>query len=86
MVLDVTLFRDEGDPELIRESQRRRYQSPDVVDKVREADEKWKTGLQDDYHRSLRRSSLRIRSIKSKKKRSSRRNSKEKKGFIISYV
>ena len=33
-----------GDPELLRESQRRRYADVGLVDKVLELDEKWRTG------------------------------------------
>eukprot|EP01115_Flamella_aegyptia_P001855 TRINITY_DN130_c0_g3_i1.p1 TRINITY_DN130_c0_g3~~TRINITY_DN130_c0_g3_i1.p1 ORF type:complete len:458 (-),score=144.42 TRINITY_DN130_c0_g3_i1:17-1390(-) len=44
MVLDITLFRKDagGNPDLIRESQRRRYKPLSDVDAVIEADEKWK--------------------------------------------
>ncbi|KAL6044637.1 Cytosolic seryl-tRNA synthetase [Balamuthia mandrillaris] len=44
MVLDITLFRKEagGDPDIIRESQRRRYASVEVVDEIIALDEKWR--------------------------------------------
>eukprot|EP00965_Chrysotila_dentata_P015464 511822-Pleurochrysis_carterae.AAC.5 len=44
-MLDIVLFRADqgGDPELVRESQRRRYQDPAVVDKVIEYDSQWRT-------------------------------------------
>mmetsp|Transcript_29677 Transcript_29677/g.41781 ORF Transcript_29677/g.41781 Transcript_29677/m.41781 type:complete len:465 (-) Transcript_29677:3030-4424(-) len=58
MVLDITLFRDEGDPDLIRESQRRRFQPPEVVDKVREADEKWKSARYELDQANQKRNSL----------------------------
>lgn len=47
MVLDIQLFREEqgGDPEVIRKSERERYQDPAVVDKVVEADKLWRTGF-----------------------------------------
>ena len=44
MVLDIELFRAEkgGDPEKIRENQRKRFKDESVVDQVIEADEKWR--------------------------------------------
>jgi seryl-tRNA synthetase len=41
MGIDIVLFRADqgGKPDLVRESQRRRYKSPDVVDQVIAADE-----------------------------------------------
>jgi len=44
MVLDLDLFRADkgGDPEKIRELQRKRYKKPEVVDQILEADEKWR--------------------------------------------
>jgi len=44
MVLDIILFRkaEGGDPELIKESQRRRFKPTEDVDAVIKADEKWK--------------------------------------------
>jgi len=44
MGLDIILFRKDqgGDPDLVRESQRRRYKPVEDVDAVIEADEKWK--------------------------------------------
>lgn len=45
MVLDIDLFRQErgGNPELIRESQRRRFKDPELVDQVIQADSDWRT-------------------------------------------
>ena len=36
MPIDINMFRTErgGDPDVIRESQRRRFESPDIVDTV----------------------------------------------------
>jgi seryl-tRNA synthetase len=47
MVLDINLFRVEkgGDPELIRESQRKRFADISLVDRVIEADETWRRGF-----------------------------------------
>ena len=44
MVLDLDLFREDkgGDPEKVRESQRKRFKDPSYVDKVIEADTKWR--------------------------------------------
>lgn len=42
MGLDIFMFRDEGSANLIRESQRRRYQDPATVDKVIEIDQQWR--------------------------------------------
>ena len=44
MVLDLQLFRKEkgGNPEELRESQCKRYKDVGLVDKVIEADEKWR--------------------------------------------
>eukprot|EP00760_Papus_ankaliazontas_P033447 PhM_4_TR6337/c0_g1_i1/m.52492/K01875/SARS, serS; seryl-tRNA synthetase len=44
MVLDINLFRTErgGNPDLIRESQRRRYADPTAVDRVIDLDKKWR--------------------------------------------
>ncbi|KAK2148363.1 hypothetical protein LSH36_501g06015 [Paralvinella palmiformis] len=44
MTLDIDLFRPEkgGDPEKIRENQRKRFKDPDVVDRVVEADVRWR--------------------------------------------
>lgn len=46
MVLDIDLFREEkgGNPELIRESQRKRYKNVALVDKVIDYDVKWRKG------------------------------------------
>ena len=43
-MLDINLFREEkgGNPELIRESQRRRYKDVGLVDKVIELDKAWR--------------------------------------------
>ena len=44
MVLDLTLFRKEkgGDPDIIRESQKKRYKDVSHVDRVVEIDNKWR--------------------------------------------
>ena len=44
MVLDLDLFRADkgGDPEKMRDLQRKRYKKPEVVDQILEADEKWR--------------------------------------------
>lgn len=46
MVLDIDLFRTEkgGNPDLIRDSQRKRYKDAGLVDKVIAADEAWRKG------------------------------------------
>jgi seryl-tRNA synthetase len=46
MVLEIQLFREDfgGDPDFIKESQRRRYRSTDDVDAVIEADSEWRKG------------------------------------------
>ena len=43
-MLDINLFREEkgGNPELIRESQRRRYKDVSLVDSVIELDQEWR--------------------------------------------
>jgi len=55
MPLDINLFRANagGNPELIRESQRRRFASVEVVDEVIAKDEKWRilTGTIDDLRK-----------------------------------
>jgi len=45
-MLDINLFRTQsgGDPGLVRESQRRRYASVDVVDEIIEVDKHWREG------------------------------------------
>lgn len=47
MVLDMDLFREEkgGNPELIRESQRKRYKDVTLVDRVIDCDQKWRKGF-----------------------------------------
>ena len=44
MVLDLTSFRKEkgGNPDVIRESQKKRYKDVTLVDKVVEIDNKWR--------------------------------------------
>lgn len=44
MVLDIELFRadKDGDPEKVRESQRKRFKDTSMVDRVVEADTKWR--------------------------------------------
>jgi seryl-tRNA synthetase len=46
MGLDINLFRaDKGfDPEVVRESQRRRFQPPETVDEIIQLDNDWKKG------------------------------------------
>lgn len=45
MVLDITLFRKEGGcPDLVYESQKRRYGKKEQIDTVIEADERLKKG------------------------------------------
>lgn len=46
MVLDLDLFRTEkgGNPELVRQSQKKRYKDVGLVDKVVEADAEWRKG------------------------------------------
>lgn len=48
-MLDITLFRNEKTRELIRESERKRFRDPAVVDQVAEADELWRKAT---YERS----------------------------------
>lgn len=45
-MLDINLFRVDkgGDPELVRESQRRRHDPVEWVDQVIEMDKKWRDG------------------------------------------
>lgn len=45
MVLDIELFRSEkgNDPQVIRDSQKKRYKSVELVDKVIEHDTQWRT-------------------------------------------
>lgn len=58
-MLDINLFRTErgGDPEIVRESQRRRYKDVGLVDRVLELDAKWRDargildGLNMDFNR-----------------------------------
>jgi len=44
MPLDITLFRADagGNPELIKESQRRRFQSVEIVDEIIKNDSQWR--------------------------------------------
>jgi seryl-tRNA synthetase len=44
MVLDIEIFRADkgGDPEKVRDSQRKRYKDPALVDRVVDADNKWR--------------------------------------------
>ena len=46
MVLDIDQFRTEkgGNPDKIRENQRKRYCDVSMVDKIVDADEKWRKG------------------------------------------
>jgi len=41
-MLDIALFREGGNPELVRESQRRRFKDVEVVDRVIELDNTWR--------------------------------------------
>ena len=45
MVLDIDLFRSEkgNDPQVVRDSQKKRYKSVELVDKVIECDTQWRT-------------------------------------------
>jgi seryl-tRNA synthetase len=47
MPIDINLLRAEkgGNPELVRESQRRRHANVDLVDIVIDLDNKWRAGL-----------------------------------------
>lgn len=47
MVLDINYFRKEkgGDPEKIKENQRKRFKDDKVVDKIIELDETWRKGI-----------------------------------------
>jgi len=44
MGLDINLFRTEkgGNPDIVRESQRKRYKDPKIVDDVIDKDEEWR--------------------------------------------
>lgn len=44
MVLDLDLFRADkgGDPEIVRESQRKRFKDVSLVDKLVQADKEWR--------------------------------------------
>lgn len=44
MVLDLDLFRADkgGDPEIVRETQRKRFKDVSLVDKLVQADEEWR--------------------------------------------
>ena len=44
MTLDVVLFRPEGNQDLVKESQRRRFKPESTVQDVIDADQKWKAG------------------------------------------
>lgn len=55
MPLDITLFRkDGGNPELIRESQRRRFQPVEIVDEIIALDDLWRglTGKNDNLRKA----------------------------------
>lgn len=49
MTLDIALFREDkgGNPDLVRESQRRRYESVELVDEVIQKDKEWRDGMYD---------------------------------------
>ena len=55
MVLDIDEFRTEkgGNPDKIRENQRKRYCDVSMVDKIVEADEKWRKGELINYKCSI---------------------------------
>ncbi|VDK31921.1 unnamed protein product [Dibothriocephalus latus] len=46
MVLSIDLFRVDkgGDPEKVRDSQRKRYKNPEDVDKIIDFDNQWRKG------------------------------------------
>ena len=46
MVLDIDKFRPEkgGDPEMVKKNQRERFADETMVDKIVQADEKWRRG------------------------------------------
>lgn len=46
-MLDIALFREDkgGNPDLIRESQRRRFDSVELVDEVIAKDKEWRDGI-----------------------------------------
>ena len=48
-MLDINLFREEkgGNPDLIRESQRRRFESVEIVDEIIAKDLEWRGGTFD---------------------------------------
>ena len=47
MVLDIDLFRPEkgGNPQQVKENQRKRFADEHMVDRIVEADEKWRKGM-----------------------------------------
>ena len=47
MVLDIDAFRAEkgGNPDKVRENQRKRFKDVAMVDKVMETDENWRKGI-----------------------------------------
>ena len=50
MVLDIDHFRAEkgGNPEKVRENQKKRFKDVSMVDKVLQSDEKWRKGAKND--------------------------------------
>ena len=48
MVLEIQLFREDfgGDPDFLKESQKRRFQSEEDVDEVIETDNIWRKGTE----------------------------------------
>ncbi len=48
-MLDIQLLREDkgGNPEIVRESQRRRYAPVELVDAIIELDKKWREGKRD---------------------------------------
>ena len=47
MVLDLDLLRKDrgGDPEKVKENQRKRFKDPAMIDKILEADEQWRKSV-----------------------------------------
>ena len=70
MVLDIELFRADkgGDPEKIRESQRKRFKDVTLVDRVVEADTRWRkcecTGIGKMRKRGMRNAESKMRNAK----------------------
>jgi len=71
MVLDINLFREKkgGNPDLIRESQRRRFADPAEVDRIIEMDEAWRVarGELDDLNCELNKAQVEIGRLRKEK-------------------